>query len=153
MAEQNKAEAAENKRRAERHSRSVMLHGYGGAALRIFGTYTVDDDGKPRKIVVRAFHRDSAAAPWNPGATSTPATVEDLEDEVADLELRATAIGWKRLARRKLRDAFTADQLPVPPGPPDAKMRKRDAFTAGGIPEPLSVKHGGGAVARSKRGR
>lgn len=33
-------------KRAERRSRSLMLHGYGGAALRVFGTYIVDDDGK-----------------------------------------------------------------------------------------------------------
>jgi hypothetical protein len=130
--------------RAERHSRSVLLHGYGGAMLRIFGTYQLNDGGKPEKIVVRAYHRVGKAEPWVPGATSTPTTVHDLEDEIADLEVRATAAGWKRAVRRGVSDRFDKDSLPAPGTPPDARMRKRDAFTAGGIPDPLPVKQGGG---------
>lgn len=137
--------------RAERRSRSVLLHGYGGAMLRIFGTYQLGGDGKPEKIVVRAYHRVGKSEPWVPGATSTPRTVDDLEDEITDLETRATAAGWKRIVRRSVSDRFDKDSLPAPPpppAPPDARMRKRDAFTAGGIPDPLPVKQGGGRGGR-----
>lgn len=137
------------KARAERRSRSVMLHGYGGAALRVFGTYVVDDDGTPRKIVVRAYHRDSASEPWKPSDASTHKTVDELEDEIKDWELRATAIGYKRLSRRiGPAGAFTKDEIPQPPKPP-----KAGAFTKGGIPDPLSVKHGGGLEGRGAKGR
>jgi hypothetical protein len=132
--------------RAERRSRSVLLHGYGGAMLRIFGTYQLDGD-KPEKIVVRAYHRTGKSDPWVPGATSTPQTVDDLEDEITDLEMRATAAGWKRAVRRGVSDRFDKDNLPAAPSPPppaDARMRKRDGFTRGGIPDPMPVKMGGG---------
>lgn len=133
--------------RAERKSRSVLLHGYGGAMLRIFGTYQLSGDGKPEKIVVRAYHRVGKTESWIPGATSKPRTVDDLEDEINDLEMRATAAGWKRAVRRGVSDRFDRDSLPpAPPVPPpsDARMRKRDGFTAGGIPDPMPVKMGGG---------
>lgn len=139
--------------RAERRSRSVLLHGYGGAMLRIFGTYQLDGNGKPEKIVVRAYHRVAKSEPWVPGATSTPRNVEDLEDEIVDLETRATAAGWKRAVRRGVSDRFDKDSIPEPPKPPDASMRQRDAFTVGGLPSPLSVRHGGGTPAETPRGR
>lgn len=138
-------------RRAERHSRSVLLHGYGGAMLRIFGTYQIDEEGKPDKIMVRAYHRVSKTEPWTPGATSVVSTVDDLEDEIADLEMRATSAGWKRTVRRGVSDRFDKDSLPAPPKPPDAGLRRRDAFTAGGIPDPMAVRHGGGGPARGGR--
>lgn len=145
-----KGQRSETKvQRAERKSRSVLLHGYGGAMLRIFGTYQVDDGGKPEKIVVRAYHRVAKSEPWVPGATSTPTSVRDLEDEIADLEMRATSAGWKRAVRRGVSDRFDKDTIPQPPQPPDARMRKRDGFTAGGLPDPMPVKMGGG---RGRRG-
>lgn len=126
--------------RAERRSRSVLLHGYGGAALRVFGTYTVNDDGTPRKIVVRAYHRDSASSEWQPSDATTHSTVDELEDEIRDWELRATSIGYKRLAKRiGAQGAFSKNSIPKPP-----KVPKPGVFTKGGIPDPLSVKHGGG---------
>lgn len=138
---------ADGKVRAERKSRSIMLHGYGGAALRVFGTYMVDEDGKPRKIVVRAYHRDSANEKWEPSDASVHKTVEELEDEIADWETRATAIGYRRLSRRiGPAGAFTKDEIPAPPKPP-----KPGSFTKGGIPDPLSVKHGGGLESRGRR--
>lgn len=127
--------------RAERHSRSVLLHGYGGATLRIFGTYQVDDDGQPRKIVVRAYHRESPKADAEPSDPVVLSDLSDLEAEIADWEVRATAIGWKRLSRRRVAGVFTKDELPAPPAPPKVKP---GTFTKGGLPDPLSVKHGGG---------
>lgn len=129
--------------RPERHSRSVLLHGYGGAALRVFGTYTVKGDGKPGKIVVRAYHRDSAKAPWQPSDATVHDKVEELEDEIQDWVLRATALGYKRLVKRQVAGMFTKDDIPKPPKPP-----KGGVFTKGGIPDPLSVKHGGGGGRR-----
>lgn len=137
--------------RAERKSRSVLLHGYGGAMLKIFGTYQIDDGGKPEKIVVRAYHRIGKNEPWVPGATTTPKNVDDLEDEINDLETRATAAGWKRAVRRGVSDRFDKDSLPEAPAPPppaDSRLRKKDAFTAGGMPDPQAVRHGGGRGGR-----
>lgn len=133
-----RADAEDEKVRAERHSRSVILHGYGGAALRVFGTYIVEG-GEPRKIVVRAYHRDSAKAEWQPSDASTHTTIDELEDEIADWELRATAAGYKRLVKRNRRGVFTKEEIPAAPKQPKGGM-----FTKGGIPDPLSVKHGGG---------
>lgn len=144
----NRAESAESaKRRSERKSRSVMLHGYGGAALRVFGTYVVDETG-PRKIVVRAYHRDSAKEPWVPSDASAHKSVEEMEDEIRDWEMRATAVGYKKLSKRiGPQGQFDKDSLPPPPKPP-----RGGAFTKAGIPDPLSVKHGGGlADPRTRR--
>jgi hypothetical protein len=129
--------------RPERHSRSVLLHGYGGAALRVFGTYTVNGAGEPRKIVVRAYHRDSAKAPWQPSDASVHNTLDELEEEIKDWAVRATALGYKRLVKRQAYGEFTKESIPVPPKPP-----KGGVFTKGGIPDPLSVKHGGGGGRR-----
>lgn len=135
--------------RAERKSRSVLLHGYGGAALRVFGTYQLDDQGKPEKIVVRAFHRDSASEPWAPSDPSVHTSVEELEDEIHDWEMRATAIGYKRMVRRGVPGQFNKETIPVPP------RMKPGTFTKGGIPDPLSVRHGGGLADgdKGRRGR
>lgn len=133
-----KADEGQDYTRPERHSRSVLLHGYGGAALRVFGTYVVGGEGEPRKIVVRAYHRDSAKAPWQPSDASVHNTVEELEEEIKDWAVRATALGYKRLVKRQAHGEFTKESIPVPPKP------KPGVFTKGGMPGPLSVKHGGG---------
>lgn len=136
---ENEETAKQARERAQRKSRSVLLHGYGGAALRVFGTYLVDDDGTPRRIVVRAYHRESGGAQWQPSDPSIHQSLDEMEDEIKDWELRATSIGYKRLARPKLQGVFTKDEIPAPPRP-----KKPGVFTKGGIPDPLSVKHGGG---------
>lgn len=150
VAEDRRDDKRNEVKRPERRSRSVMLHGFGGAALRVFGTYVVDDNGSPRNIVVRAYHRDSAASDWQPSDASTHSTLDELEDEIADWELRATSIGYKRLTRRiGTQGVFTKDtftQVAKPPRP--------GTFTKGGLPSPLSVKHGGtGPVAPQGRRR
>lgn len=132
--------AAEEKKvsRAERKSRSVLLHGYGGAMLRIFGTYQLDDDGKPEKIVVRAYHRVSKSEPWAPSDPTVLTDADDLEDEIKDWELRATAAGYRRATHRGSPGQFTKDTIPAPP------KLKPGTFTKGGIPDALGVRHGGG---------
>lgn len=126
-------------KRAERRSRSVLLHGYGGSTLRVFGTYVVDDDGQARNIVVRAYHRPSASEPQQPSDATRLSTIEEMEDEIKDWEMRANAIGYKRLSNRIGSEGkFTKDAIPV------VKPPKPGVFTKGGIPDPLAVKHGGG---------
>lgn len=147
-----KRESAESKgkvTRAERKSRSVLLHGYGGAALRVFGTYQLDSEGKPEKIVVRAFHRDSASDKWAPSDPTVHSTVEELEDEITDWEMRATSIGYKRLVRRGVPGQFTKETIPPPP------RMKPGTFTKSGMPDPLPVRLGGGHADgdRARRGR
>jgi hypothetical protein len=134
-------------KRPQRHSRSAMLHGFGGAALRVFGTYVVDDDGTPRNIIVRAYHRESAKAKWEPSDASTHKTLDEMEDEISDWKLRATSVGYKQLSRRVgTRGVFDKESF--------AKLVKQQpkpgSFTKGGIPEPLSVKHGGGGGRRRR---
>lgn len=101
-------------KRAERRSRSVLLHGTGGAMLRIFGTYQISSSGKPEKIVVRAYHKKDKAQPWEPSDPSVLSTVAELEDEIRDWELRGTAIGYRRLVKRGMPGAFTKDSIPAP---------------------------------------
>lgn len=132
--------SADNKKikRAERKSRSVLLHGYGGAMLRVFGTYQLDGEGKPEKIVVRAYHKVGKSEPWNPSDPSVVGSVDELEAEIEDWETRATAVGYKRATRRGAKGAFNKDSIPAPP-----KLRP-GTFTKGGIPDALGVRHGGG---------
>lgn len=129
-------------KRAERKSRSVLLHGYGGAMLRVFGTYQLDDNGQPEKIVVRAYHAAGKGADgkieWNPSDPTVAGSLDELEDEIADWETRATAIGYRRATRRGAPGAFSKDSIPAPP-----KQLKPGTFTKGGIPDPLPVRQGG----------
>lgn len=131
--------ASDKQGRAERKSRSVLLHGYGGAMLRIFGTYQLDDEGTPEKIVVRAYHRVSKTEPWAPSDPTVLNTTDELEDEISDWEMRATAAGYKRATHRGSPGQFTKESIPAPP-----KQLKPGTFTKGGIPDPMPVRHGGG---------
>lgn len=140
-----KSDGKKKQVRAERRSRSVLLHGYGGAMLRIFGTYQLDDDGKPEKIVVRAYHRVSKSEPWAPSDPTVLEDADQLEDEIRDWEIRATAAGYKRTTRRGSPGQFGKDT--IPPAPTAPKLRP-GTFTKGGIPDPMAVRHGGGRGGR-----
>ena len=102
--------------------RRVFFAGFdaaAAAALRVFGTYQVNASGMPEKIVVRAYHRDSAKAPWRPSDASVHSTLEEMEEEIKDWERQATAAGYKKLSKRiGAQGKFNKDSIPVPPTPP-----------------------------------